>query len=78
MSCLVAVLIVGCGGKATTQTPSSSPHSAVVASPTTTAPASEVARSTVISSGNFVSGEHPTQGTVEIVNQNGKQILQLN
>lgn len=46
-----------------------------------TAPKAETAptaKSMVIASGTFVSGEHPTQGRVQIVHQNGKRILQLN
>ncbi len=31
----------------------------------------------VIRSGSFVSGEHPTKGSVKILNQGGKKILQL-
>ncbi|MGG6264505.1 DM13 domain-containing protein [Leptolyngbya sp. AN03gr2] len=76
LSCLVAIVIASCGGKATTQTPSPVPQSTAIASPTT--PQAATAKSSVISSGNFVNGEHPTQGTAEIVNQNGKRILQLN
>ncbi|KAM3094447.1 DM13 domain-containing protein [Phormidesmis sp. 146-12] len=75
LSCLVAIVVVSCGGKATTQTSSPMPQSTVVA-PTT--PQAATAKSSVISSGNFVNGEHPTQGKAEIVNQNGKRILQLN
>jgi hypothetical protein len=78
LSSLIAVLIASCGGNATTPTSSSVPESASVASPTMTASASAMAKSTTLSSGNFVSGEHPTQGKVEIVNQNGKRILKLN
>jgi Electron transfer DM13 len=44
----------------------------------TNATANPTAQSTVISSGNFVNGEHPTQGVAQIINQNGKRILQLN
>jgi len=76
LSSLIAVLIASCGG-ATTPTSSSSPQSTSVASPTPTASISAMAKSTVISSGNFVSGEHSTQGKIEIVNQNGKRILKL-
>ncbi|MBW4581281.1 MAG: DM13 domain-containing protein [Tildeniella nuda ZEHNDER 1965/U140] len=32
---------------------------------------------TVVSSGSFTSGEHPTQGTARVVNQNGKLFLEL-
>ena len=78
LSSLVAVSIASCGGQATTQAPSPVSPSPIVASPTVSAPASPMAKPTVISSGSFVSGEHPTQGRVEIVNQGGKRILKLN
>jgi hypothetical protein len=77
LSSLIAVLIASCGGTATTPTSSAAPQSTSVTSPSPTVSTSAMAKSTVISSGNFVSGEHPTQGKVEILNQNGKRILQL-
>ena len=74
---LISLLIVGCSGTATTQSADSSP----VATPTIAAspvPAKSTAPSNVISSGNFMSGEHPTQGLAQIVSQNDKRILKLN
>jgi Electron transfer DM13 len=82
MSSFATLLMVGCAREATTQPTSSSPvaESTIASSPTTAAPKAEMAQTAkpkVISSGSFVNGEHPTQGRVQIVNQNGKRILQL-
>jgi len=35
------------------------------------------AKPTIVKAGSFVSGEHPTQGTVRIISQNGKTFLEL-
>jgi hypothetical protein len=80
LTSLATLLIAGCAREATTQPTSASPvaESPVAVSPTTTAAPTQTAKLNVLSSGTFVSGEHPTQGTVQIVNQNGKRILQLN
>ena len=41
------------------------------------APSAQSQRSTATKSGNFVSGEHPTQGTVNITTKDGKSFLEL-
>jgi Electron transfer DM13 len=69
ISSFVALLVVGCGQEAKTQPSSLTEQTPIVA---------QTAKLNVLSSGTFVSGEHPTQGRVEIVNQNGKRIIQLN
>jgi hypothetical protein len=83
ISSLAGLLIVSCTRAATTQTTDSRPvaesttESTATASPT--APPAEMAQMTenAVISGRFISGEHPTQGGVQIINQDGKRILQL-
>lgn len=48
-----------------------------VPSPVFMAQARNAKQPTVIKSGNFKSGEHPTQGNARIVTQNGKSFLEL-
>jgi hypothetical protein len=77
---LAAVLIVGCTGKVEQSADSAAPSPAPVASAPATAPASPdlaQATQTVEKSGTFVSGEHPTQGTVRLVTQNGQSSIEL-
>lgn len=69
ISSCVALLIVGCGQEAKTQPSNSVTQTPIVA---------QTAKPSVVSSGTFVSGEHPTQGRVQIFNQNGKRVLELN
>lgn len=45
--------------------------------PATIAQMMEAAKPVVIGSGRFTSGEHPTQGSVRVINQNGKFFLDL-
>jgi hypothetical protein len=83
---LISALLLGCGQQAaTTQTLESpvaeSPTASTTAtqsetqSATTTAQASTEQK--VLKSGSFVSGEHPTEGTVQIVDRGGKRFIQL-
>lgn len=71
------LLIVGCTQPESTNQTSTSPSPIAQSSPTPTESTVE-ATSDVIKSGTFVDGEHPTQGTVQIVTKNGKSVLELN
>lgn len=42
-----------------------------------TLPSSQSSQLLVLSSGEFIDGEHPTQGTVRIVEQNDQRLLEL-
>lgn len=48
------------------------------ARPATAASKATLSPVKVLSSGNFVSSEHPTKGLAEVVTQNGKNYLRLN
>ncbi len=68
-------LIVGCAGQATKNQalePSAAPTA--IASPTTSI-AQSMQSATTLKTGQFLSGEHTTQGTARIVVQNGKTFL---
>lgn len=47
------------------------------ATPTTTSPASPTEPKSSGRSGSFVAGEHPTEGRVSIINENGKNFIEL-
>lgn len=70
ISSVLALLMFGCSStpqsNSTTATPNAKRGESIVAS-----------SSDVIATGNFVAGEHPTKGSVQIINQNGKRFLQL-
>lgn len=77
---IAAVLIVGCTGNQGEQAEVEQAPDAVASSPAPAASASpELAQATqtVEKSGTFVSGEHPTQGTVRLVTQNGQSSIEL-
>ncbi|HBB35369.1 MAG TPA: electron transfer protein with DM13 domain protein [Cyanobacteria bacterium UBA8803] len=67
---IATVLILGCSKQESVSQPSASPAATATASPSP-------AKSGVIKSGTFVSGEHPTQGTASIAIRNGKAYLEL-
>jgi hypothetical protein len=77
-----AVFLLSCTKGAVTQPSNPSP---VSESPKSSASAAKAPSSTppqsspvsVLSSGKFVNGEHPTQGTARIVMQNNQRILEL-
>lgn len=77
---------LGCARATQTQQPSGSGvESPKAASPTATPPAQTTqaetapsSQATVLRSGNFVTGEHPTQGTAQIVTQKNQRRLELN
>ncbi|HBL11330.1 MAG TPA: electron transfer protein with DM13 domain protein [Cyanobacteria bacterium UBA11162] len=72
---LAAALIVSCTQQESVSQPSTSPLAQ--SSPSSTESVGTVNQD-VIKSGTFVSGEHSTQGTVQIVIKNGKPVLELN
>jgi hypothetical protein len=79
LASLVFVSLVGTITKnqATEQAPSAIARSASPLSmPQQMAQSSQ--QPTVIKSGNFQSGEHPTQGKAQIITQNGQSFLELN
>jgi hypothetical protein len=64
------------GSPQTGSSQGSSPNEAI-ASPSTSTQVAQGSEGSVLSSGSFVAGEHPTQGTVRITNQSGKRVLEL-
>lgn len=77
---IITALMLGCAQESVTQQSPSPVTSPVAESPVAVSPATETAQasnSAVLSSGSFVSGEHPTQGAVRIKTENGKRVLEL-
>jgi hypothetical protein len=80
---LASLMFVGCAGEVANQTIAGSPSPAVAmpsAQPTQVQPIAQAqnpAKSTTVKIGTFASGEHPTQGTVRIINQDGKAFLDI-
>ncbi len=80
---VVPVLVLGCAKEApTTQSVASPTVKSPVATSTPissdmSAEATKSVKQVSTKSGNFVSGEHPTQGTVRVVSQNGKTLIEL-
>lgn len=79
-----ALILAGCTSSAppapsADQSPTESPQTTAVASPesaaTETASPTEVASADVIKAGEFASGEHPTQGTAQLVRQENGVVL---
>ncbi len=85
LSGLTSLVVVGCAGEPTTKpaaqdsapaTTSSSPQP-TQAEPKVQPPVNTKTQPATLKSGNFVSGEHPTQGGVRIVNRDGATVLEL-
>ncbi|MBD2037699.1 DM13 domain-containing protein [Phormidium sp. FACHB-592] len=79
---LVSLALVGCAGGSETKQAAekTAPVTTSAPAPTqveTTAQAANAAKSATVKSGSFVSGEHPTQGSVRLVDENGKTFLEL-
>jgi hypothetical protein len=82
---LVALVVIGCASQVVVEPSPAEPSVAV--SPETVAPAVETplaespaaiaASPSILKSGTFVSGEHPTQGTAQIVTENGQRFLEF-
>lgn len=74
------LLIVGCtAGKVEPSAELSTAPSAEASAGTSTAATPDVAQASqgVEKSGTFVSGEHPTQGTVRLITRNGQSFIEL-
>jgi Electron transfer DM13 len=74
--------LLGCAKDAVTQqsVPSPVSESPKSTAPVANSPSPQTAQSSpasVLRSGKFVDGEHPTQGTVRIVRQNNQRLLEL-
>ncbi|EKQ66864.1 Electron transfer DM13 [Leptolyngbyaceae cyanobacterium JSC-12] len=72
----------GIGNQAAASFPSSTPNFFTpsiqsMAQSAAIAQSASGAKSTILKSGSFVPGEHPTQGTARIISQNGKNFLEL-
>ncbi len=77
---IATVAIFGCTQQqAVTQTTSPTDESTVTvsSSPTNSLTKETTQTSKILRSGTFVDGEHPTSGTVRIVEKDGKHILEL-
>lgn len=79
---LISLALVGCAGGSETKQAAENNTPATTSSPQptqvdTTAQSATAAKPATVKSGSFVSGEHPTQGTVRLVNENGKTFLEL-
>lgn len=81
---MVSLILLGCNSNtvpsAETTSPDSTSESQVAQTaetPVNPAPTVAPASTTVLKSGNFESGEHPTQGTAQLVQQDGQTFLEL-
>lgn len=79
---LVPLMITSCGGNPVSSTQphestASQPAVAETETPIADAASASSATGDVIKSGNFVSGEHPTQGTANLVRHENGVVLQL-
>ena len=77
---MATVAIIGCTQQqAVTQTTSPTDESTVTgnSSPANSLTKETTQTSKTLSSGTFVDGEHPTSGTVRIIEKDGKHILEL-
>lgn len=79
---LAVVVFSGCAGAVKNQvaespSPATTTPTAPAAPSEPLAQSTNVAQSNVVRSGSFMSGEHPTQGTVRVITQNGKSFLEL-
>lgn len=74
--------VLGCARESATQQPLASaveatPKPATSAAPSSQAQTAPSPQDSILSSGSFVSGEHPTQGTAQVVTRNNQRYLQL-
>lgn len=75
-----ALALVGCAGRVTNNQTEGFSSITSNTTPSPTEPITKptnVAQATIVKTGSFVSGEHPTQGTASIVTENGKSFLEL-
>lgn len=71
---IAALLVVSCTTKESANQPLVSP---VAESVSTSTESVAALKANVVKSGAFVSGEHPTSGTVRLITKNGKSSLEL-
>lgn len=69
--------LLSCNREAQTQQPASSPVTATSATNSPLPQTAQSSQASLLSSGNFVDGEHPTKGTVRIVMRNNQRFLEL-
>lgn len=74
---LVSLLTLGCDQGVSSNQPSEDSVKRTTQSSIVETSSNSSTQSATIRSGTFVSGEHSTQGTVQILTQNGKQSLEL-
>jgi Electron transfer DM13 len=79
---ITAVSLLGCANGAVTEqsVSSSKSESSVSTAPVINSPSppeTQSSQASVLRSGKFVDGEHPTQGTVRIVMENNQRLLEL-
>ncbi|MBD2729881.1 DM13 domain-containing protein [Nostoc sp. FACHB-892] len=80
---LFSIIMISCARKVSSNQLNESPIAVNTSVPASSTPAKSLAlsaqsqESTAIKSGTFVSGEHTTQGTVNITTKNGKSFLEL-
>lgn len=72
-------IVVACTHEQASNPPVPAPTTPATTAPATTAPNPTVAATTptVLTTGSFVQAEHPTQGGVRIVEENGSRYLEL-
>lgn len=73
---MAALLFVGCTTKESANQPSANPNPVAESLSTSTESVAAV-KANILKSGTFVSGEHPTSGTVRLITKNGKSTLEL-
>jgi Electron transfer DM13 len=71
---IAILLVAGCSREASVNQP---PATAVTQPAASSTESQSFSKSDVVKSGTFVSGEHSTQGTVRILNKDGKTYLEL-
>lgn len=82
---LVALAVIGCASQVAVEPSPAEPSVAVspevvtatVDTPLAESPAAIAASPTILKSGTFVSGEHPTQGAARIVEEGGQRFLEF-
>ncbi len=74
---IASLLVLGCAENLPVGQSAQSPASVASALTQPTSLTAQASGSTLVKSGTFASGEHPTEGTVRIVTENGKNFLEL-
>jgi hypothetical protein len=74
---LISLLMIGCQRVVSVGQPSESPVVQQTQTSVAELPTNPSTKSVSARVGTFVSGEHPTKGSVRLVSENGKQFLEL-